>query len=129
LARLLADVREAESIFREAKREVAREIHRRFDANAKWSDTVDGLKITGQSPAPVEEWDGEKLREALLELHARGKIELAAVYAAVRIEQTFKVQKAGITNLRRLGGEVAATVDGLCQRSERERRVSVSRVA
>jgi hypothetical protein len=86
-----------------------------------------GLKITGQSPAPVEEWDGLELRTALLDLHARDHIELAAVYAAVEAVTTWKVRKAGITALRKLGGEVAETVDRLCQRSERERRVSVSR--
>jgi hypothetical protein len=128
LARFLADLRDLESRFREAKGIVTREITARLDRQAKWTlHLPGGLKIRGQSPAPVEEWDGLELRSALLELVDEGVVDIEAVDAAVETVVTYKPLKRGINSLRKLGGRVGAVVEAHRRESEPERRVSVSR--
>jgi hypothetical protein len=127
LAGWLADVREWESNLREAKRIVQAEILARLDKQASWTTHEAGLKISGDSPAPTEIWDGAELRTALLELVDEDLLSIEAVDAAVQTVVTYKPAKAGISKLRKLGGRVADVVDSLCQTVERERRVTVSR--
>lgn len=127
LGRYLADIREFESVIREHKRMVSRELLARMDKSASWTMRLEGVTITGQSPAPAEEWDGAELREALLALVDDGLLTIEAVDAAVETVVTFKARKAGISALRKLGGEVAGVVNRLCRSEERERRVTVSR--
>lgn len=128
LARFLTNVRELESVLREHKRMVTRELLTRMDRSASWTMRVEGgLKITGQSPAPAESWDGAELRTALLELVDAGVLAVEAVDAAVETVVSYRPRKAGITALRKLGGDAAAVVERLCVVSEPERRVSVSR--
>jgi hypothetical protein len=127
LGRYLADIREFESILRESKRIVSRELLSRFDREASWTHRFDDLKIVGQSPAPSEEWDGAELRQALLEHVDAGRLSIEAVDAAVETIVSYKPRKAGITALRKLGGPIAETVNRLARTAERERRVSVTR--
>jgi hypothetical protein len=128
LAFYLLDIRELQSELREATKAISREILNRQDRMASWTMRLDGVKVTGQSPQPSEEWDGAELHEALMALVDRDLLSVEAVDAAVETVVTYKPRKAGITALRRLGGEVAATVNRLCRSEEKERRVSVSRV-
>lgn len=127
LGRYLADLREFESVLREHKKMVTRELLGRMDKQASWTQHFAGLKLTGQSPQPGEEWDGAELREALLKLVDEGKLSIEAVDAAVETVVSYNVKKAGVNKLRKVGGVVASTVDGLVRPVERERRVSVSR--
>jgi hypothetical protein len=127
LGRYLADLREFESVLREFKRLVSRELLSRMDREASWTLRADELKIVGQSPAPSEEWDGAELRQALLEHVDAGRLSVEAVDAAVETIISYKTRKAGITALRKLGGPIAETVNGLARTAERERRVTVSR--
>ena len=126
LAHWLDAVRALEWDIRTNKRIVSQEIHARMDKAATWTLHLPGLKVTGQSPAPEETWSGPELREALYDLVERGLISVEAADAAVETVVTYKPRKAGITALRKLGGEVAETVNRLCQQSERERRIHVT---
>jgi hypothetical protein len=127
LGRYLADIREIESVVREHKRIVSRELLARMDRTASWTLRAEGLKIVGQSPAPPEEWDGAELRQALLKHVDAGRLSVEAVDAAVETIISYKPRKAGITALRKLGGPIAETVNGLAHTAERERRVTVTR--
>ena len=127
LAGWLADVREHESLLREAKNLVQRELLRRMDRSAKWTVRVPKFKLTGTSPKPEETWDGAVLRERLHDLVDDGELTVEAVDAAVETVISFKVRKAGVNALRAAGGRAAAIVDELAIATEKERRVSVSR--
>lgn len=126
LATWLAEVREHESLLRETKRAVTQELLARMDKLAHWTINAAGLKLTGQSPAVVEEWDGAELRTALLELFDNGTLSIEAVDAAVEQVTTWKPKKAGINALRKLP-HVAPIIEGLRQEREPDRRVTVSR--
>jgi hypothetical protein len=126
LGRYLLEVREFEQVLREHKNLVTRELLARLDKDASWTLYEDGLKIVGQSPAPVKEWDGAELRSALLGLVDEGVLSIEAVDAAVETIVTYKPRKAGIGKLRKLGGRVKATVDELARESEPRRSVTVS---
>ena len=102
------------------------ELLSRFDREAKWTAHVGDLKITGDSPAPAESWDGADLFAALTDLVEAGVISIDAVNAAVQVETVYKPRKAGLTALRRLGGRAAEVVDALAQSVEKDRRVTVS---
>lgn len=128
LGRYLADLREFESVLREHKKMVQRELLSRMDRRAEWTAHLEGgLKLTGQSPKLQEDWDGAALKSALMSLVDEGVLAVEAVDAAVETEISFKVKKAGINRLRKLGGRVAETIDSLCMQHEPDRRVSVSR--
>lgn len=127
LAGFLVDVREHESLLREAKNIVQRELPRRMDHAKKWTVHVPGFKLTGQSPKPEESWDGLDLRQALSPLVDRGDLSVEALDAAVETIVDYKVHKRGINALRAGGGEAAEIVDRLVQRSDPDRRVSVGR--
>lgn len=123
----LADLRELESVLREHKRVVQRELLSRMDHSVSWTIRAEGLKITGTSPAPVEEWDGFELRSELLKLVGDGLLAIEAVDAAVEIVRTYKTHKTGINALKKLGGPVSDTIESLKREVEKERYVSVSR--
>jgi hypothetical protein len=125
LASWFAAVRELELQIRERKQRVTSELLRRMDRGAAWTVRVGQFKLTAPSPAPVEEWDGVELRAALLELVDDGTLDIAAVDAAVETVITYKPRKAGITALRKLGGRVAETVNGLAREAEKARYVKV----
>lgn len=129
LGRFLADMREHESLWREAKNVVQGEIRNRMDQQKKWTLHVPGLKLTAPSPAAgtPEEWDGAALRSELLELADEGTLSIEAVDAAVEVIVTYKVHKAGINALRAGQGAPAEIVDRLAMRGEKPRYVTVSR--
>lgn len=126
LGRYLADLRDLEGQIREHKRLVTRELLSRMDRQACWTVYEAGVKLSGASPAPSEEWDGAELYNALCEFVDAGQLSQTAVNAAVEVVVSYKPRKAGITALRKLGGEIAATVDRLAREVEKERRVTVS---
>lgn len=127
LGQALGDIREFKSLLDETVRAISGELHARMDQEALYTVHTPGLELRGQSPAPVESWDGVELRTALLELSDAGTLSIDAVDRAVETVVTYKARKAGIVALRKLGGEVEQTIDSLCQRSERERRITVVR--
>lgn len=127
LGRFLADMREHESLCREAKRAITREVVARMDKGATWTLHVEGLKLSSQSPAPVEEFDGPALHEALQFLVDEDVIGVEALDAAVETVISYKPRKAGINALRKLGGRVADVVDEHRTVIDKDRYVSVSR--
>jgi hypothetical protein len=126
LARYLDSVRSLEWELRTQKRLVTEELLARMDKSASWTMHLPGMKVTGQSPAPEESWNGAELREALLRLADEGVITAEAVDAAVETVVSYKPRKAGISALRKLGGPVAEVVDSLRRLDQRDRRVSVT---
>lgn len=128
LGQWLADVREAESMLKEAKNLVQRELVRRMDKEAKWTQHVPGgLKLSAPSPKPEEIWDGVDLRGALMEFVDCGVLAIEAVDAAVEQKIEYDVHKRGLNSLRNLGGEVGAAIEKLKTESEKQRYVSVGR--
>lgn len=127
LAEFLADMREHESLCREAKKLVTREVVNRMDKGAAWTLHVAGLKLTSTSPQPTEEFDGPGLHEALDVLVREGVISPEALDAAVETVVTYKPRKAGINALRKLGGRVAKTVAAHRREVEKDRYIRVER--
>lgn len=127
LGQFLADLREHESMWREAKKLVTRELVARMDKSASWTLHVNGLKLSTQSPAPSEEFNGPELREALLDLVDEGVVTIEAVDAAVETVVTYKPRKAGINALRKLGGRVVDAINAHRTETEKDRYISVGR--
>lgn len=127
LGAYLADVREHESLLKEAKRLVQRELVARMDRQAKWTIHAGGLKLSAPSPKPSEVWDGAELRAQLLALVDDDTLAIEAVDAAVEVIVDHKVHKAGVNALRSLGGPAREIVDALAEEPEKERYVSVTR--
>lgn len=131
LARYLDDIRELTSVLREADRFVSREIIRRMDAGAVgWTLHVPGFKVSAPSPQRKEEWDGADLYAALMQLVDQRLLTVEAVNAVVEQNIEFKVKKAGINTLRKLGDDHPAVevIDRLAVFSEPDRnRVKVDR--
>ena len=129
LGRYLADVREMESYVKEAKNIVQQEILRRMDKDALYTVRVPGagLKLSGSSPAPSEEFDELALREALLVLVDEDVVTIEAVDRAVEPVVTYKARMAGIKALRKLGGRVAEVIDGHSNTIFKTRYVRVER--
>lgn len=126
LAGYLADLREYESVLKEHKSMVNRELLARMDRSAKWTIHAGSLKLTAPSPDPGEEWDGAGLYTALCDLADQDLISTEAVNAAVEIQHVYKVKKAGVNALRKLPG-VGQLVDRFCEPAEKARYVRVSR--
>jgi hypothetical protein len=127
LARFLDEIREYESRLREAKSIVNREVLRRMDADAHWTTYTNDWQLSAPSPTPGEEFDGQKLQEALYELAEQGVISKDSVYRAVQAQVVYKVQAAGVKALRRLGGVVAETINRHATPTEKKRYVRVER--
>jgi hypothetical protein len=128
LGGFLNDVRDLESAIRESKRAVHDELLRRMDSAATWTVHVPGLKLSGPSPAPTEEFDELELRTALLTLVDEGVISVEAVDRAIEPVVTYKARRAGINALRKLGGRVAETVTAHARSVEKTRYVKVERL-
>jgi hypothetical protein len=125
LAEIVQLVRDREEQIRRGKRVVAQEVHRRMDAEAKWTINADGWKITGQAPGGVD-YDGEILHKALEVLVSEGEISREAADRACRPETTYKPMKSGINALVKLGGKVAETLEEIATpRDDEARRISV----
>ena len=127
LGRYLADLREFEGRVREYKRAVTDELLARMDRSASWTVHAEGVKLSGASPQPSEEWDGPALREALLDLVDEGVLSIEAVDAAVETVVSYKPRKAGINALRKLGGRAAELVAEHRREVEKQRYITVSR--
>ena len=110
LGAFLASTRELESELRAAKAEVSREVHRRMDAEAKWTVRAGPYKLSGQSP-DRSEYDGEELARALRRLVRRG--------VPIRTP-TYLVGEHLIWGATaRIVGELLARLDGHAQPSKR----------
>ncbi len=127
LAAFLTNTRELEAELRQAKALVAREVHRRMDAEAKWTARVGGYELRGESPDRTD-YDTEGLDKALRRLVRRELITREAAKSALERVVTLKPRKQGIKALAKLGGEVEAAVVECERPVDRERRVSVSRL-
>lgn len=128
LARLLQDVRDAESMLREAKRVVGDELLRRMDQAASWTIRLEGgLTVKSSSPAAVEQFDAPELHDDLMALVDEGVLTVEAADAAVETVVSYKARKVGINALRKLGGRVAEIVNAHARSEEPTRYVSVTR--
>lgn len=127
LGRYLSDLREFESVLREHKSMVNRELLARLDKRRSWTSHLPGMKLSAPSPKPDESWDGAELHARLLEFVDRDELDIEAVNAAVAIVTRYEPRKAGINALRKGGGPVADVVNELCVESERNRYISVVR--
>lgn len=123
----LEDLREFESLLREHKALVNRELLARLDKRRNWTLHLEGgLKLSAPSDEPDEKWDAAGLYQALCELADEELITMEAVNAAVEMITVFKVRKTGINALRK-NPRLAETVNRFCEPSEKKRYVSVSR--
>lgn len=129
LGHYLADIRDLESILREHKKIVTRELLSRMDRSASWTVYADGVKLSGASPKPTEEFNGPALHEALSALVDEGVLTVEAVDAAVETVVTYEPRKRGINSLRALGGRVKEIVDAHATEVTKDRRITVSRAA
>lgn len=128
VADFLSQIRDHEDALKDAKRIITQELLRRMDYQAKYTLRAGGYTLKSQSPAPAEEFDELQLREDLLALQDEGVISPEAVDNAVETVVTYKVRKAGINALRKLGGRVRDTVDRHAHEVEKRRYVTVERV-
>lgn len=113
---------------RGVKEDIQRVILERMARDARWTLHLEGgVTAEGRLRGQTESWDGAELRGRLLELVEDGTITIEAVDRAVEQVVDFKVKKAGVQALRKLGGRVAAYVDSCCFRSEPQRYVKVLR--
>lgn len=125
LAELRDIIRRTEEDQRLAKQAIDAELLARMDRGAKWTLREGGFVLSAPSPSPVEEFDGHALRADLEDAAERGLISTEAVDAAVEMIVDYKPRAAGISALRKLGGEIADIISRHATTSERQRRVKV----
>jgi hypothetical protein len=123
----LADVREQESLLREAKSAVQSEVLARMDKDRRWTVHAGGYKLESSSAEPTEGYDELALRSALLDLVDEGELTVEAVDRAVEVVVTYKAKKAGIAALKKGGGRVAEIVAEHARLVEKRRYVTVTR--
>lgn len=126
LGGFLADVREHESLLKEAKNVVNGEVLQRMEKEGLYTLRAGPLELRGGSPFTTE-YDGAGLRDALLALVDEDVISAAAVDRAVEVVVSYKPQARGINALRALGGRVAEVVAEFSSVVEKQRYVSVKR--
>lgn len=128
LVQFLDDLAQFEKELDSTRRTVNRELVARLDRSAKWTRHVGPYTLSAASPSPTEDWDGAALHEALAPFVDRGELSVEALDAAVETVVSYKPKKAGINALRKLGGDVKTTVDGLKREKEKgDRRVRIER--
>jgi hypothetical protein len=120
LAAVLYEIRNLESRLREAKGELTEELLGRMDANARWTERFGEYHVTGKSPEPTIEYDGERLFDALRTLHDQGLITYEAAEAAIKTKH--EAQRRGVNALLKLGGKVAEEVRACEKEPEPKRR-------
>lgn len=126
LGTYLADVREFESLLKEAKGVVGRELLERMRKQACWTIHAGGLKLSAPASDTEEQFDGAALREALLELVDRGELAIEAVDAAVEVVTDYKVKRAGVNALRKRD-DTRTIVDAYATEVPKQRYVKVER--
>lgn len=127
LGSMLAEIDEQKLLLQELRNLIGGEVLSRQDRQGQWTTRAGDYKLTGASAQPVEEFDGMELRNALLGLADAGVISQEAVDRAVETVVTYKPRKAGINALRKLGGQVKATIDERAVEVPRCRYVKVKR--
>lgn len=125
LAAAIDQAKEMEGALREYKRAIADEILRRMDHEGTWTARLGPYKVTGDGPRQPT-YDGERLRSALERLVQVGRISERAMEKAVELVTDYKVKKAGINALLKLGPDVAAAVRGAEEQNLKPRGVRVS---
>lgn len=90
---------------------VGREVLARMDRNGSWTTSAMGVKATGRSPEPPEEYDAEKLFRALVVLVHQDVITEEAAASACEVSKTYKAKLQGIKALKKIGPEVAAALE------------------
>jgi hypothetical protein len=128
LAQFLWDVRGFEQELRTAKRQVGDELLRRQDADASWTTYTNSFEISGSSPAPKVEWDGEMLNRILGELLKEKLISADAVLAAIERVITYKPKPKGLNALMKLGEGIKERLLAARSEVEKTRYVRVERV-
>jgi hypothetical protein len=126
LAGALDRIRQLETELRSVKRAVSDELLARMDQAASWTIHAGDLTLTGQSPDRTE-YDGARLAQTVDTLVAGGHITSEAAHAAVESEVTWKVKKAGVNKLLKLGGVVAESVSVCAAPDDRPRRITVKK--
>jgi hypothetical protein len=133
LVRFLEEVRQYESLLREAKSLVNRETLRRMDAavlsGAEQGHTqrVGDWVLKAPAPDTVSEIDGEGLYHHLTILAREGTIGFEAVERCVKTETTYKPQRAQLNALGKVSPYVAQAVAEHTTEIEKPRYVKVSR--
>lgn len=125
LAAYLSEIRELEGQLRELKRALSEEVLVRMDAEATWTVHAGKYKLTGRSPDPELVYDGEALFNGLHSIARDIGLSPDAINGAVHEERVYKVSKAGVNRLRKLGGQVVKVIDRCASEKPAERRVSV----
>lgn len=126
LAAAIDECRDIENRLRDFKRMIADEILRRMDHEGTWTARVGHFKVSGDGPRG-DTYDGERLWKALEPLVADDRIAVAARLKAVEPETTYKVKKAGVNALLKLGPEVVEAVKSAAEQNLKPRGVRVSR--
>jgi hypothetical protein len=98
----LADVKEMGYRLNEHARLLGRELQERMDRAANWTLRAGPFKVTGRSPEPPDEYDGEQLFKVLVGLVHAGTITEEAAEQACKTEHKAKV--AGVNKLKKLPG-------------------------
>lgn len=128
LSRYLADIREFESVLREHKALVNRELLSRLDKSANWTRHLEGgLKLSSPSSEPSIEYDAEPLYWALQGYLERGELAPEAVDAAVEQVVTYKAKAAGVKRLAKVSAQLRDLVQEHSRETEKTRYVSVTR--
>jgi hypothetical protein len=128
LAGWLSDVRDYEGQVRHAKNVITGIMHtEHLDPTGQWTAHTERFKVTGQSPEPETDYDGERLHKVLLKLVKQGRITREAAARACEREVSFKPKKTGIKALSKIGSDVAEAIEACATEKPREqRRISLS---
>lgn len=124
LAAAIDECRDMEEALRAYKRTLADEILRRMDHEGTWTARVGRYKVEGDGPR-ADTYDGERLWKALEPLVSGGSIAGAARLKAVEPETVYKVKKAGVNALLKLGPEVVEAVRSAAEQNLKPRAVRV----
>jgi hypothetical protein len=112
-------------LVREAQRAVKDEVLRRMDRACEWTiHAKGGFEISGDAPGRTT-YDVEVLRRELAGLVKNGTISKEARDRALKRETVYKPVASGINALRKLGGEVAKSIERAERAAEKPRDVRV----
>lgn len=135
LAGQLADIRELEAHLREVKRAFTAEVVARMDKAVErgeskgWTVRVGPWTLKAPSPAPTVEYDVEALRHALDLLAEVDAIGDEAVDSALIPTITYKVNRTALNALAKVNKHVAAAIAEHSREVQKDRRVTVERMA
>lgn len=120
------ECKDIEGRLRTFKRALADEILRRMDHEGTWTARLGDFKVSGDGPRGPE-YDGQRLVKALDDLVMRGLISKRAADKAVEAVTTYKVKRAGVNALLKLGPDVVAAIESAAEQNLKPRQVRVTR--